>query len=154
MNPPLPPRTPWRVGFPDVFVHSSVRIRDAHPAYALAKAGDADAAFELACDLLSADTTARLAALTGAEVLAITTLTESRDARKISLRPATRDMLWEKHGEVLDHLWRAQFGHGIDCLTDIEAQNLCRQPSLAAIEDFLAKAAIEARGRGLDPAIA
>ena len=62
-------------------------------------------------------------------------------------------MLWKKHGKVLDHLWQTQFGYGIDCLTDIEAQNLCRQPSVAAIEDFLAQAAVEARGRGLEPAV-
>ena len=61
-------------------------------------------------------------------------------------------MPWERHGQELDTLWQAQFGYGIDCLTDIEAQNLCRQPSAAAIEDFLAQAAIEARGRGLEPA--
>lgn len=89
----------------------------------------------------------------GGSVIAMTTLTESRDARTISLQPATRTMLWEKHGEELEQLWQDQFGYGIDCLTDIEAQNLCRQPSVAAIEDFLAQAAIEARGRGLDPAI-
>jgi hypothetical protein len=62
-------------------------------------------------------------------------------------------MLWDKHGQALDHLWQAEFGYGIDCLTEVEAQNLCRQPSVAAIEDFLAKAAIEARGRGLEPAV-
>lgn len=87
----------------------------------------------------------------GGLVRAITTLTESRDARKIALRAATRDLLWERHGQELEDLWQGQFGHGIDCLTDIEAQNLCRQPSVGAIEDFLAKAAVEARGRGLDP---
>ena len=89
----------------------------------------------------------------GESVLAITTLTESRDARHISLRPATLDMLWEKHGEELDQLWKAQFGHGIDCLTEVEALQLCRQQSVAAIEDFLAKAAIEARSRGIAPAV-
>ena len=89
----------------------------------------------------------------GGTVIAMTTLTESRTARTISLQPATRNMLWSKHGQALDHLWETQFGYGIDCLTDIEAQNLCRQPSLAAIEDFLAQAAIEARGRGLEPAV-
>jgi len=86
-------------------------------------------------------------------VIAMTTLTESRAARTISLQPATRAMLWATHGEALDQLWQDQFGYGIDCLTDVEAQNLCRQPSVAAIEDFLAKAAVEARGRGLEPAI-
>lgn len=89
----------------------------------------------------------------GAVVIAMTTLTESRNARTISLQRATRDMLWDKHGQALDQLWQDQFGYGLDCLTDIEAQNLCRQPSVAAIEDFLAQAAIEARGRGLDPAV-
>ena len=83
----------------------------------------------------------------------MTTLTESRDARTICLQPGTRVMLWDKHGQALDDLWQAQFGYGIDCLTEVEAQNLCRQPSVAAIEDFLAKAAIEARGRGLEPAV-
>ena len=86
-------------------------------------------------------------------VVAITTLTESRDARCISLKPETRDMLWQRHGEELDQLWQTQFGHGIDCLTEVEALQLCRQQSVAGIEDFLAKAAIEARGRGLTPAI-
>lgn len=88
----------------------------------------------------------------GGIVVAMTTLTESRDARQISLRPETRNVLWSRHGEQLDQLWQAQFGHGIDCLTELEALQLCRQPSVAAIEDFLAKAAVEARGRGLSPA--
>jgi hypothetical protein len=89
----------------------------------------------------------------GGRVIAMTTLTESRDARTISLQPETLAMLWAKHGQPLENLWQAQFGYGIDCLTEVEAQNLCRQPSVAAIEDFLAKAAIEARGRGLEPAV-
>lgn len=89
----------------------------------------------------------------GGKVIAITTLTESRDARRISLRPETRDLLWKRHGEELDQLWRAQFGHGIDCLTEVEALQLCRQPSVAGIENFLAKAAVEARSRGLAPAV-
>ena len=89
----------------------------------------------------------------GGHVIVITTLTESRDARCISLRPETRDMLWERHGEELDQLWHSQFGHGIDCLTEVEALQLCRQPSVAGIEDFLAKAAVEVRGRGLAPAV-
>lgn len=88
----------------------------------------------------------------GGHVIAISTLTESRDARRISLRVETRSMLWNLHGKELDNLWISQFGYGIDCLTEIEAQNLCRQPSVVAIEDFLAKATIEARGRGLNPA--
>ena len=89
----------------------------------------------------------------GGTVIAITTLTESREARRISLRRDTRDMLWERHGEELDQFWRSQFGYGIDCLTEVEALNLCRQQSVAGIEGFLAQAAVEARGRGLQPAV-
>lgn len=89
----------------------------------------------------------------GGSVFGVTTLTESREAKRISLRPETRDMLWDRHGEELDQLWKSQFGYGIDCLTEVEAINLCRQQSVVAIEDFLAQAAIEARGRGLQPAV-
>ena len=89
----------------------------------------------------------------GGSVIGITTLTESRDAKRISLRPETRDMLWQRHGEELDQLWQDHFGHGIDCLTEVEALQLCRQQSVAGIEDFLAKAAIEARSRGLAPVV-
>ena len=89
----------------------------------------------------------------GGSVIAITTLTESRDAKRISLRPETRDVLWQRHGEELDQLWQDHFGHGIDCLTEVEALQLCRQQSVAGIEDFLAKAAIEARSRGLAPVV-
>ena len=86
-------------------------------------------------------------------VIGMTTLTESREARRISLRPDTRDLLWQLHGEELDQFWKSQFGYGIDCLTDVEANQLCRQQSVAGIEDFLAKAAVEARGRGLAPSL-
>jgi hypothetical protein len=78
----------------------------------------------------------------GGRVIAITTLTESRNAQRR-----------QRHDEELDQLWRNQFGYGLDCLAEVEGQNLCRQQSVAAIEDFLAQAAIEARGRGLQPAI-
>lgn len=88
-----------------------------------------------------------------ATVVAMTALTESRDARVIALQPGTRDMLRTKHGQALDDLWKAQFGYGIDCLTEVEAQILCRQQSTAAIENLLAKAAVEARCRGLDTAV-
>lgn len=62
-------------------------------------------------------------------------------------------MLWDNDGETLDQLWRSQFGYGIDCLTEVENQILCREPSTVAIEDRLASAAVETRRRGLDPAI-
>lgn len=244
-------RFPWPTDFPDVVIHTTVPLRDAHPGYASAKAGDPDAALTLAIDLLDSSAIETMRTMTagrpaillpviadeitgfnaipdgmaqvlgrdldlpviageivqtnkvghtrapafqrlvtpamfdgdvqpgaayilvddhvglggtlanlrgyvearGGSVIAITTLTESRDARRISLRPETRDVLWQRHGEELDQLWEAQFGHGIDCLTEIEALQLCRQQSVAGIEGFLAKAAIEARGRGLAPAI-
>jgi hypothetical protein len=89
----------------------------------------------------------------GGNVIAMTTLTESRDGRIISLRETTFRMLWETHGEALDQLWKSQFGYGINCLTEVEAQILCRQPSVDRIQDFLAQAAIEARGRGLEATV-
>ena len=39
--------------------------------------------------------------LFGGSVIAMTTLTESRDGRHIALRAATLDMLWERHGADL-----------------------------------------------------
>ena len=241
-------RNPWPLDFPDVIIHTAVATRDAHPSYAAAKAGDAEAALVLAIQLFNflgaaelqriiagreclllpviADETSGFNAIpdalaqvlswslrqqvvvgqivqtnkvghtrartfqrlvtpaafdgpveaganyilvddhvglggtlanlrghieaNGGRVIAMTTLTESRDGRRISLRSHTLDMLRERHGEALDIFWQNQFGYGIDSLTELEAQNLCRQPSLAAIEDFLAQAAIEARGRGLE----
>ena len=246
-----PTRLPWPPDFPHVVVHTTVALRDGHPGYASAKAGDPGAALTLAIDLLHgaaietlrsaiagrpalllpviADETTGFNAIPdamaqvlgraldlpviageivqtnkvghtrapafqrlvtpamfdgqvqpgaayvlvddhvglggtlanlrgyvearGGSVIGITTLTESRDAKRISLRPETRDVLWERHGEELDQLWQAQFGHGIDCLTEVEALQLCRQQSVAGIEGFLAKAAVEARSRGLSPAV-
>ena len=248
---PLPVRLPWPPDFPEVVIHTGVRIRDSHPGYRAAKAGDANAALTLASDLLSPEGIVRLRVIVnhraalllpvvadeltgfnaipdamahilgnalglavvageivqtnkvghtrapafqrlvtpatfegrvqagasyvlvddhvglggtlanlrgyvearGGTVITMTTLTESRDARAISLRPDTRDVLRERHGEELDDLWKSQFGYGIDCLTEVEALNLCRQQSVTGIEDFLAQAAIEARGRGLQTAL-
>ena len=62
-------------------------------------------------------------------------------------------MLWSKHGQPLETFWNSEFGYGIDCLTEVEAQNLCRQPTVERIETFLAQAAVEASGRGLSPAV-
>jgi len=242
-------RTPWPADFPDVVIHTSVPLRDAHPCYTAAKSGDAVAALTLAADLLSPAALDRLGEIVGSRaaillpviadeaagfnavpdamaqriatrlrlsvaegtivqsnkvghtrapafqrlvtpalfegpveksadyvlvddhvglggtlanlrgfieanggnVIAMTTLTESRDARRISIRPETKTMLWKSHGDELDQIWRTQFGYGIDCLTEVEALQLSRQPSVIAIEDFLVKAAIEARRRGLAP---
>lgn len=87
----------------------------------------------------------------GGRVLAMTTLTESHHGRQIALREGTLTMLRARHGETLETFWQSHFGHGIDSLTEIEAQNLNRQESVAAVQDILAKAAIEARSRGLEP---
>lgn len=247
----FPPRTPWPQDSPQVVVHSELVLRDHHPAYAAAKAGDDLAALEVAEDLLSPAATMALGEIigdrravllpitaletagfnaipdamaqvlcvelglpvafgrivqsnwvghtrapafnrivtpatfegevepgwayvlvddhvglggtlanlkgyveiNGGVVIAMTTLTESRDGRQIALRPQTRDVLRERHGEALENFWREQFGHGLDCLTDIEGQLLGREPSLDAIRDRLAKAAVEARSRGLKPAV-
>jgi hypothetical protein len=88
----------------------------------------------------------------GGHVLAMTTLTQSRDAHQIALRPETLAVLREKHGEALEQFWQEQLGHGLECLTDVEGQILGREPSLDAIQGRLAQAAVEARGRGVEPA--
>lgn len=60
MDEDLPPRTPWPPNFPDVLIHTTVKTQDAHPNYAAAKAGDAEAAFNLASDLLDENATEAL----------------------------------------------------------------------------------------------
>ena len=89
----------------------------------------------------------------GGRVLAMTALTESRGARQIALRTETLTVLWKRHGQDLEQFWKAQFGHALDCLTDIEGQVLGREPTVDAIRNRLAQAAIEARRRGVDPAV-
>ncbi len=46
------PRVAWPSDFPEVQTHTTVKVRDAHPAYAAAKSGDREAAVELVEDLL------------------------------------------------------------------------------------------------------
>jgi hypothetical protein len=46
-------RSPWPPDFPEVVIHTTVAVRDAHPGYAAAKSGEQDAATRLACALLS-----------------------------------------------------------------------------------------------------
>ena len=84
----------------------------------------------------------------GGHVLGMTTLTETRAARKIAVRAETLTMLQDRHGEELNHFWFEEFGHTVDCLTDIEAGYLCRVESVAAIKNRMAQAAELARGRG------
>jgi len=89
----------------------------------------------------------------GARVLAMTTLSESRGARQIALQPGMLNMLREKHGEELEEFWTQQFGYGLDCLTDVEAKVLHREPTPDSIRARLAQAAVEARSRGLIPSV-
>ena len=87
----------------------------------------------------------------GGHVIGMTTLTETRAARQIAVRKETLDMLKRKHGAELEQFWSHEFGHGVGCLTDIEAGYLCRAESLASIKARMAQAAEFARGRGLSP---
>ena len=81
----------------------------------------------------------------------MTALTETRDARNIALHPETLNVLKSKHGRELEQFWLAEFGRGIDCLTNIEAGYLCRVESVAAIKARMAQAAELARRSGLSP---
>ncbi|MCG6552142.1 MAG: phosphoribosyltransferase [Candidatus Magnetominusculus sp. LBB02] len=88
----------------------------------------------------------------GGRVIAVSTLTESRDSRKLALRLETLEALERKYGQELDEFWRVSFGHGISTLTEAEGGNLLRQQSFDVIRTRMAKAADEARGRGF-PAV-
>ena len=88
----------------------------------------------------------------GGRVLGMTTLTETREARRIALRAETLGMLREKHGDELERFWRAELGHGFDCFTNIEAGYLCRAESVATVKNRMAQAAELARRGGLSPA--
>jgi hypothetical protein len=85
----------------------------------------------------------------GGRVIAMTTLTQTRDAMRIALQPDTLDVLRRTHGEALEAFWQAHFGHGLDCFTNVEAGILCRQRSVESIRGLLTQAALEARERGL-----
>ena len=82
----------------------------------------------------------------------MTTLSASRDAEVIAVRAETLSMLRSRHGEPLEQLWQDTFGHGLDCLTEVEANYLARQLSLDLIRARMAEAAEQARRRGV-PAI-
>ncbi len=85
----------------------------------------------------------------GGKVVAMTTLTESRDARKIALHVETLNMLRLKHGKDLEKYWQEIFGYGLDCLTEIEAGYIARQSSFDAITRCLVEATEEASSGGL-----
>jgi hypothetical protein len=52
----LPPRFPWPEDFPEVIVHGEEKVRDAHPNYLDAKAGNFRSAFWLVEDIIRDDT--------------------------------------------------------------------------------------------------
>jgi hypothetical protein len=85
----------------------------------------------------------------GGHVLAMTALTETGGGREIAIRPETLSVLRSKHGHELDHFWRSVLGHGIDCLTNLEAGYLYRVESFDAIRTRLAETAELARRRGV-----
>jgi hypothetical protein len=85
----------------------------------------------------------------GGHVLGITTLTETGGGRELAIRPETLSVLYSKHGNELAQFWRAVFGHGVDCLTNLEAGYLSRVESVDAIRTRMAEAAELARRRGL-----
>jgi hypothetical protein len=89
----------------------------------------------------------------GGQAIDMVTLSASREAERIALRPETLFVLRERHGSALEHFWRSLFGYGLDCLTEVEAGYLARQPSFDAIRDRMAEAAEQARGRGLGAAV-
>ena len=84
-------------------------------------------------------------------VIAMTTLTETRAARRIAVRNETLDLLYSKHGREFADFWHREFGYGIECFTNIEAEYLFRVESVASIKARMAQAAELARGRGLSP---
>jgi adenine/guanine phosphoribosyltransferase-like PRPP-binding protein len=85
----------------------------------------------------------------GGTVIAMTTLTQSRDAAKIALTPATLAVLRSKHGQDLETYWRTTFGYGLDCCTEVEGSYIARRPTFDAIARVMAEAAEKARGGGL-----
>lgn len=85
----------------------------------------------------------------GGFVIAMTTLTETTDARKIALQEETLDKLRTIHGNQLEEDWQENFGYGLDCCTQLEAGYLCRQQTLDFIRRRMAKAAKKAHERNL-----
>ena len=60
-----PVRTPWPADFPEVVIHSELKVRNAHPKYKEAKTGDITSAQQLVDDLLSPGRVRDIARLTG-----------------------------------------------------------------------------------------
>lgn len=66
----------------------------------------------------------------GGNVLAMTTLTETPEARRIALQPETLEELRNKHGTELETIWQVNFGYGLECCTQLEAGYLCRKQTI------------------------
>ena len=58
-------------------------------------------------------------------------------------------MLQAKHGREFTKFWRAVFGHGIDCLINVEAGYLHRVESVDTIRTRMAQATERVRRRGV-----
>jgi adenine/guanine phosphoribosyltransferase-like PRPP-binding protein len=87
--------------------------------------------------------------INGGTVIGMTTLTQSRDAAKIALTPATLSLLRSKHGHDLETFWQTTFGYGLDCCTEVEGSYIARQQTFDAIASVMGEAAAKARGSGL-----
>lgn len=77
----------------------------------------------------------------GGRVVLATTLTKSRDSHHIALRLPTLQALRDKHRQALENFWTTPFGHGLDGLTEPEAQYLLRMPTVDRIRDRISEAA-------------
>ncbi|HER25950.1 MAG TPA: hypothetical protein ENI69_02455 [Rhodospirillales bacterium] len=158
----------WADGFPEVVVHTTLMERDAHLQYQAAKTGDGGAAAVLAKALISGDvkkdadylvvddhvglggTIANLKGhieTNGGAVILVTTLTESRESRRVALTLRTLIDLKDKHGAELEEYWQNRFGHGLDRLTEAEAGYLLRTQNVDRIRDRIHAAS----GEGLSP---
>lgn len=87
----------------------------------------------------------------GGYVIAMTTLTETREAHKIKLTDATLNMLRSSYDEDFETFWIENFGHGFDCFTELEGRILCREPSSDVVRGRLAEAAKESSSLGIQP---
>ena len=99
--PVLVPRSPWQTDFPDVVVHTELRARNAHPAYAAAKSGDADAADKLVRDLLAIDSTKQLARMLSGEKPIILGVTADEVGGFNAIPDAMAEILAEYIGTVV-----------------------------------------------------
>jgi hypothetical protein len=67
-------------------------------------------------------------------------LTGKSFSAKLALSNDQLLALRKKHGHEFEDWWRAQFGHGFDCLTQSEARYLERSPDADTIRNRIAEA--------------